>query len=98
MQPSALRGRGPLRKHLGSSLRAMAVATLAGQRILYDIPATRASKPSALPEWGTNSAEWGRYGKQPLGGCIAALPTLRVLALRLRDLQFWLPIRDDLYW
>ena len=58
MQPSALRGRGPLRKHLGSSLRAMELAMPAEQKILYadmrreprlilQFPVTRASKPLA---------------------------------------------------
>ena len=35
---------------------------------------------------GMASSHWGMYSR---------LPTLRVLTLRLRDVQFWLPIRND---
>ena len=35
-------------------------------------------------EGGMASSHWGMYSR---------LPTLRVLALRLRDVQFWLAIR-----
>ena len=35
------------------------------------------------------SSHWGMYSR---------LPTLRVLTLRLRDVQFWLPIRNDGSW
>jgi len=38
---------------------------------------------------GMASSHWGMYSR---------LPTLRVLALRLRDVQFWLPICDDRSW
>src|SRR5205807_2186062 len=38
---------------------------------------------------GMASSHWGMYSR---------LPTLRVLTLRLRDVQFWLPIRNDRSW
>jgi len=40
-------------------------------------------------EGGMASSLWGMYSR---------LPTLRVLTLRLRDVQFWLPIRNDRSW